>query len=291
MTLAFITCLRHPANSTSYAEVERLLEATLHSVAQQTTDDFVSIVVGHRPPPFELPRSTYFVPVDFDPPPAVNGPHAAIETFVWDKGTKIGIGLLAAREHRPDRVMVYDADDFVSSRLAAFSNDRPGPFGWLITDGLIYSGRRGVSRRTDRLNRICGTSAIVPWEAFAVPDDLGLDATQDEVGAAFGERLRRIMGAHREAGEWLVEHGFAMSPLPFPGAVYHVETGENHAGFTLLGVTRPATRAVRAEFGIPAAGPFHRSARHAYAPAAVRHSLLTTARRVRSARRGVGAST
>ena len=66
--LAFITTLRHPHNSADYGHVEALLQDTLASLTQQTSDDYVVIIVGIRRPAFPLPERVVFVEVDFPPP-------------------------------------------------------------------------------------------------------------------------------------------------------------------------------------------------------------------------------
>ena len=37
--------------------------------------------------------------------------------MIWDKGTKMAIALIAAREYGPEYVMPVDADDFVHREL------------------------------------------------------------------------------------------------------------------------------------------------------------------------------
>lgn len=114
----------------------------------------------------------------------------------------------------------------------------------------MYSNSRNAYREVSNFNRTCGTCAIVPYDVYSVPDSLGLDATQTEIGDAFGERLWRILGAHREADEWFASQEVIMKDLPFAGAVYHVDTGENHSGKALTGLAKPLTRSVSREFGI-----------------------------------------
>jgi hypothetical protein len=147
--------------------------------------------------------------------------------------------------------MIFDADDFVSRRIAAFVNSRTGSAGWFVADGWMYSGRRKVFRHLENFNRRCGTCLMVPYEAYAVPDDLDIDATQEQVAEAFGQRLQRIMGAHRDALDWYADHGRLLEELPFRGAVYHVDTGENHSGKSMQGLARPSTTALRREFTVP----------------------------------------
>lgn len=249
--IAFITSLRNPLNSDSYDRVEHLLQTTLNSVCSQLDEDFIVIVVGNRIPAFDLPEKVQFVQVDFPPPTMTVGPRTEIKPFVWDKGTKIGIGLIHARQFDPDYVMIFDADDFVSNRIAGFSNARKGRPGWVIDNGWMYSGARNVFRKIPRFNKTCGTCFILPFEAYGVPTSMRTDATQSEVAAGFGERLYRILGAHRDAFEWHADQGRHLEPLPFRGAIYHVDTGENHSGKSMEGFARPSTSTLRREFNVP----------------------------------------
>ena len=237
--LAFVTSLRHPGNASDYGRIETLLQETLASISQQTSDDYVVIIVGNQAPSFPLPPRTHFVPVDFAPPAAANGPHADRDGFVRDKGTKIGVGLIAARAHDPSHVMIFDADDFVHRDLTAFVGRHADAPGWVIDKGWIYSRSRNGYRAQDEFNRTCGTSYVIPFGVYEVPRDLTVQATQDEVLAGFGEVLPNIMGAHRNAVQWHRERGRALESLPFRGAVYHVDTGENHSRKALPGLVRP----------------------------------------------------
>jgi hypothetical protein len=249
--LAFVTSLRHPQNSSDYRRVEDLLELTLASVTAQTSDDYAVVVVGNKAPSFALPPKVHFVEVDFPPPAPPTGARTAREPFVWDKGTKIGIGLAAARAFDPDYVMIFDADDFVHRDLAAYVNDRPGRSGWVVEDGYVYSRSRAVFRRQPRFNRTCGTSFVIPYDAYGVSPALEVTAGQVEVAAVFGEWLPAVLGAHRDAVAWFADHGRALEPLPFRAAVYHVDTGENHSGKCLEGLAIPVTSTFAAEFGVP----------------------------------------
>lgn len=247
--LAFVTSLRHPRNSKDYARVEELLRETLHSVTNQTSEDFVVIVVGNRAPSFPLPERVHFVHVDFRAP-AQRSVRVSRSPFIRDKGTKIGIGLVAAREFSPDYVMIFDADDFVHRGLASFVGENLGQDGWVIKDGWMYSRARSAFGPQSEFNRTCGTSFIIPFEAYGVPPDLDVGATRAEVRAAYGERLSKVIGAHKWAEEWFAANGRQLQPLPFRGAVYHVDTGENHSKNALAGKARPLNAQMTAEFGI-----------------------------------------
>lgn len=278
--LAFVTSLRHPQNSVDYTRVEELLRKTLASVTAQTSDDFVVIVVGNKEPSFALPDRVHFVHADFPPPAPPTGAQTARAPFVWDKGTKIGLGLIAARRFQPDHAMIFDADDFVSNRLAAFAAANPASPGWVIRDGWMYSSARRLVRRQPDFNRTCGTSFVIPYEAYGVPD-LPLTASQQEIADGYGERLEAILGAHRGAVEWYREHQQRIvAPLPFRGAVYHVDTGENHSGKAMTGVAIPPSARVRREFTLPTGATSAATYWDAFGPRAIAESVLDLARRV-----------
>jgi hypothetical protein len=247
--LAFITTLRHPRNSADYGRVESLLQDTLASITRQTSDEYVVIVVGNRRPALPLPERALFVEVDFGPPSDVNGPQTGRASVIWDKGTKTAVGLIAARAFGPDYVMPFDADDFVHKDIAEFAHSRRGRPGWVVTRGWVYSRARNAYALRRNFFRICGTSFIVPFDAYEVPADLTVSATQQEIAVAFGERLENLL-EHGYAFDWWREHGRHLEPLPFAGAVYQVDTGENHSGNMLVGPALPYASHLYRDFGI-----------------------------------------
>ena len=246
--LAFVTSLRHPQNSHDYAHVEDIFFTSLDSWIRQTDGRFRVIAVGNRRPRRELPACARFIEVDFPPPSSHAGPMTGIPAVLRDKGTKLAIGLLGARELTDlSHVMFTDADDFVSKRLAHFTAQHPDHLGWTIVDGWRYHrGRRAVRQHRGDFYLQCGSSHIVRHDAY--PDvDLPLSATQDELYEAFGDRLERWIGSHM-----YVQADLRLAPLPFPGALYSVGTGEAHSGNSMGSFGRPVSRALAEEFGVQA---------------------------------------
>jgi hypothetical protein len=280
--LAFVTSLRHPRNAGNYRRVEELLQLTLRSLTAQTSGEYVVFVVGNQAPELEpgLAERVRFVPVGFAAPEAARGPHADRWQFVRDKGSKIGVGLLAARQYAPDHVMIVDADDFVHRDLAEFTARHRDHPGWVVDQGWVYSGARTAYRRQPDFHRTCGTSLVVPFEAYGVPDHLDETATQQEVLAGFGDRVEHVMGAHRHALEWYArQQGRVLEPLPFRGAVYHVDTGENHSGKRLRGLARPLDPEFAARFGLPPVRRTTAALWSAVGPRAAVETALTLGRR------------
>lgn len=252
--LAFITTVRHPQNSADYGRVESLLQDTLLSLTRQSCDDHVSIIVGNRRPAFALPDRTVFVRVDFPPPSDIQGPRTGNASVIWDKGTKTAVGLIAARDYQPEYVMPVDADDFVHRDIAAFVGAHPGRDGWVVKRGWVYSQARNCYALRRNFFRICGTSFIVPYRGYGVPAELTTSATQQDIAEAFGERLENVL-EHGYAFEWWRTQGKDLQPLPFTGAVYHVDTGENHSGNVLVGPALPYRPHLYRDFAIRPSKP------------------------------------
>jgi hypothetical protein len=285
--LAFITSLRHPNNSADYGRVEALLQESLRSVCRQTSDDYAVFVVGNRRPRFTLPPQVEFIEVDFPPPVSTPGPRFGREPFVWDKGTKIGVGLIAARTLAPAHVMIFDADDYVHQDLAAYVAARGGASGWYVEEGYIYSRMRQCYRVQAEFAFKCGTCHVLSWPIYEVPTELHVGVSQVEVGEAFGERLPALLGAHYGTRSWLRDRGVILQPLPFRAAVYQVDTGENHSGSQLRGLARPIGGPLVRDFGVPPLTGRRARLISSLAPAEAAYDVRTYSRKAHHRLRGL----
>lgn len=243
--LAFVTTLRHPRNSFDYDAVERMLAQSLRSWHNQDDNDWVGVVVGNQYPVIELGERIEFVKVDFDPPAMLAGPRTGLAAVLRDKGTKLAVGLLRARQLGASHVMFVDADDFVSRGVASFVARHLHDLGWVVTDGWRYNAERAVVRRhRGDFHLQCGTSHIVRTDLFR-PVTASITASQAELYAGFGSELERWMGSHMHIHEDL-----PLQSLPFPGALYRVGTAESHSGNSLAGWSRPVSVSMAKEFAI-----------------------------------------
>jgi hypothetical protein len=229
--IVFATCLRHPARSNDYGRVESLLQDTLRSVCAQDSDDFRVIVVGHVRPSFDLPPMVDFVEVDFDPPPLTKGVIARPE-FRIDKGQKLAIAAAYAKRYDPTHIALFDADDFVSKRLVSYIQSQTPGGSWYIDEGFSCSASTGVVAPEPDLHLKCGTSLIFGIDDLAIPD---VDPTDHgAVLAATGKDYYvNVFGSHRQAFKRLKTAGGLLRAIPFPGAVYLLDTGENHSTNTV----------------------------------------------------------
>ena len=214
--LVFIIPLKSARVSDSWEQVSRLFERTIKSVCNQTSLEFQVIVVCHERPDieFEHPNITY-ITVDFPLPTwEVDTDHSSRDT---DKQKKIFTGLTYARSFKPTHVMFVDADDCISKHLAQFVSQNPESNGWLFGKGYEYfDGNNLILLRQKGFYSRCGTSSIVKYEIVAPDRNLKVEDV-DRRWLYHGSRIKKQ----------LFDRGVILDNLPFPGAVYITNHGEN----------------------------------------------------------------
>lgn len=248
--LALITSLRHPGNSNDYSTVGDIFLRSLTAWVRQDDPRFFVVVVGNERPRFPLPPSVRFVQVGFPPPSTHRGPRTGTPAVLRDKGTKLAVGLLAAREREElTHVMFVDSDDFISRRLARFVADHSDEPGWTVTHGWRYNPERRALRPHDGDFYLqCGSSHIVREDLYPQVE-LPITASQSALYDGFGDRLERWFGSHM-----YVRDDLGLADLPFPGALYRVGSGEAHSGNSMGSWGRPIASSIADEFGVPATG-------------------------------------
>lgn len=228
--VVFITSIRHPANSNSYERVLTLADRALRSVCNQTSDAFRVFVVCNQVPALAFSHpNIQFLQVNFPSPSCLSCSHIAVEGVRLDKGSKYLVGLVHAKRLNPSHVMFFDADDFISNRIAAFVRQDASHNGWFVKAGYIYSARRNAFMSMDgEFQTRCGTCYIVNASLFAVPQEFPADASQECILSHFGKPfILELLGSHRYLQDFLSKNGTPLEPLPFRGVVYHGDHGEN----------------------------------------------------------------
>lgn len=228
--LCFVMALKSKRLSKDWPRVCHLFEASLQSAYRQTDPDIRIITVCHETPDVRgsYDKRVEFINVDFPPPAQVTTP-----LCMKDKWTKIQLGLVRAGELKPDFLMIMDADDLVSNRLAAHAHAHPDANGWIIRRGYNYPfGSRWIML-TDHFD--CGTNALVSSRLVNYPKDLSEESRAACSVLRFG---------HTIIAEKLAEAGTPLEPLPFPGAVYVHSHGDNdsHFGGRFMASTRTAIK-------------------------------------------------
>jgi hypothetical protein len=237
--LAFLIPLKSPKTARSWPHLCELFERTVRSVCAQTSQNFEVIVVCN-----EIPDTSYrhanlsYLRVDF-PVPKPNW-----DAKNLDKDRKTLAGLVALRAAGPSHVMKVDADDCISNRIAEFVGRHPDHNGWYIKDGYEYDdGSENIFVRNNRFNEICGTSNIINYRLFNIPDTL---PPYDEI-----VDFDRFLGGHCFAKPDLEERGTPLDPLPFSGAIYIRDPQKENMSaqrnfFTLCAISpREALRGVK----------------------------------------------
>jgi hypothetical protein len=255
--LAFVTSIRHPQNSNNFDQVIRLGELAINAVTNQTTENYHVYVVCNGIPEMDLrrPEKVSFIVVDFPPPSQLQKSQIAINDIRKDKGSKYVIGILAAAQCKAEYVMFFDADDFVSNRLAAFvAKETTAYSGWYFDKGYLHPFKTEIIRPLKQFHKLCGTSHILNTQellSFLV-DKVEIDSSQDEILENVDRFfIQKILGAHIEINDFFATHFNPLRPLPFPGAVYNLGTGENHSKIAFRSMGYLISPRIRKEFFFP----------------------------------------
>jgi hypothetical protein len=246
--LVFIVTFRSRNFCQNWRRLSALCERTVRSICNQTSPEFRVVLVCHEPPEMNFRHPALEIISRPDLPIPKN-----IDEGRRDKWLKVRLGLISQRGHAPVHVMVTDADDCVSNRLAAHVAAHPESPGWYFDSGYVHDeNSRSVFLHRRRFDLICGSSAIVRSETA----DLPIDLERPEDGYPI------LFAGHTGIHTHMHAMGRPLSRLPFTGTIYVRGTGENINAFTLsewhskkvmlrkLFWTRPLTAGLRQEYGL-----------------------------------------
>ena len=205
--------------SNSWENTCTLLERSLKSMCAQTDTNFKVLVVCHEQPAIEFQHpAVEFLSVDFPAPEPINyEDEFPMREARRDKHRKILQGILHAQHIQPSHIMLMDADDLVSNSLAAFVADHKADPGWYVDEGFEYfEGNGQLFPIKDRFYGKCGSSHIV---RFDILEKIAQTTSLENISPRFLH--------HQDVRKFVEEQGFSLSPLPFPGAVYITNHGDN----------------------------------------------------------------
>ncbi len=212
--VTFIIPVKSAQVSGSWAGFSKLVERTLKSVTNQTSQNFKVVVVCHEIPEtnFTHPNIEY-IQVDFQVPQLKDAPKEKHDGMKEeDKSNKILAGVAHAEKYDSDYLMVVDADDCISNKLVSFieENKNKNEVGWYINKGYFYrEGDKIISLNRENFNTLCGTCIVVK------PDHMK-DIFQYEPHLLYVHQTIEFPNQTK------------LVKLPFPGAVYSMLNGENH---------------------------------------------------------------
>ncbi|MEM6450987.1 MAG: hypothetical protein AAF703_11790 [Cyanobacteria bacterium P01_D01_bin.105] len=179
-----------------------------------------------------------------------------------DQTRKVWLGSVYAETFQPSHVMFVDSDDCISCNLVAYVDRHRQSNGWYIEQGFEYPSRGHIIYPKSKFYTKCGTSNIIRY-------DLLKPLLRDDPGT-LGPNHYPIYIRHKAQRSYFAKAGNPLSPLPFPGAIYITEHGDNtfleyfsRKQKNLLDLTRvyggklrkrmvaqPITREIREEFGL-----------------------------------------
>lgn len=210
----FVIPLRGKAASKDWDRVCRLLRATVRSALNQSDPDFGVLIACHDAPDLGDIADPRIVILQDDFPLPTN-----LREQSHDKQSKKRMAAAEVRRRGGGYFMLLDADDFVSRRIVAHVRATRERDGYYIPHGYEYFAEDGVIRPLGNFHRLCGSCYILRF------DKVGLPEHRDSADPTPFDRFTN----HRLVLETAAELGMSLAPLPFPGAVYLKENGENHS--------------------------------------------------------------
>ncbi len=203
--IVFLVPLKSAKISKSWKVTSEIFEKTARSICNQDCDKFRLVVVCHEKPEigFESPFLDY-IQVDF---PAPENDDIGYDTKRKDKAKKLLIGAEYSSKFNPSHLMVVDADDFVSNKLASFVDKNADQAGYIFNNGYVYeSGSRFLYYLRRHFVHHCGTSIIIKTNLFEL-------LFEDEI--------------YEHRGFTLDGSSHSLNKLPFAGSIYNRGHGEN----------------------------------------------------------------
>lgn len=225
MKLGFVIPLKSQLVSRDWNSVECCLRRTLKSLANQTSDEWVAVVVGHEQPDLDFgsySERVFWVAAEHDVPPVrKGGSFAKFADFnrIEDKNKKTMLGMRMLRRFSVSAWFVLDADDLLHRDLVRVWASQPRQAGWVIDRGYIYYSDVERVLPTTRLTHICGSTTIIDASVFALPEGTHSNGPS---------KVPWHFLSHSDMRAFLVEKTGGMSvDFPLHGIAYTLATGDN----------------------------------------------------------------
>ena len=215
----FVVPLMAKAAANDWPNIERLFGQTMKSLLAQSDPRFEIIIVGtDRPSTLPGDRRVTWMSV---PPKKISDWRDAIN----DAGHKRQVAAWEFGKRGAGYLMFVDADDLVNRDIVRHVRRHPSENGYVLRRGLAFDAKseslaRIEPERKDGLDfsRVCGTSSI-------------LKLSIDDVGIGPSDALTRYQRLYAEGHfgfeKALRSEGKSPGEIPFPGAVYVINTGDN----------------------------------------------------------------
>lgn len=219
----FLIPLRSAQTTSDWPKIQHLLNLTLASVFNQTSAEFKVMIACHEKPDISSEFASRVSVFQVDYPAPVTS-----EEQMIDKYYKKRLMMKEMQQYQGGYVMFTDADDLISNRLAAFVHQEANNNndGWYFENGYEFHYDKNLAKKAPKFYRVCGTSYIIHFKPSELPQTWEFDGYKRENRYLFDHGHNEWLTKFQEAGKIL-------KPLPFRGAMYVINTGENYmAGST-----------------------------------------------------------
>jgi hypothetical protein len=207
--IGFIVPLKSKQVSLDWISFSGIVERTLRSITNQSSDEYFVAVICHERPEitFQHPKIFYHV-VDFDAPKEEKENYSGKRS---DKAKKLLEALTIPEIIAADYIMPVDSDDLISNEIASFVavNKNRGIPGWYFSKGFIYKeGSKSMWLNTKNFNALCGTCIVIKPELMPL----------------FIDTEPYLNFIHRRT---VLNNGVELEQFPFPGVIYSIDNGHN----------------------------------------------------------------
>jgi len=246
--------MRNPANANDYKKCEELLEKTINSVENSTSNKYKIIVVCNQLPTFPIRERVEYVLVDFPPPGKGSASNLGFSASKYDAGTKRVVGLLYAKKYNPKFCMLLDSDDYISKHLiSTIDNIKSKVNGWIIDKGYMYQENTAQINKVESFNQLCGSSNIIRSDLI----DLTIPSYNTALTQSYiiesvqSEFFDQVICKHLTVADFFVNINLPLNKFPIRAALWLVGTGENRSGRTINIKSSYLTKKIINEFNIP----------------------------------------
>jgi hypothetical protein len=239
--IGFIIPLRPKSQSKNWGLDCKLLEATIRSLLNQSSENYKIYVVFSDDPKIDISSSRLFFvqfPFSFLAFAGIRESASLLDDFGndpvmlerrWDKSRKIFYGCKKAKEDGSSYVMSVDADDLVSKQLVHYieegvkEKELPG---FYIDKGYLYKfgSKRMICVYKDFQN-FNGSTHIIKSEFVTIPDFESGTWMDYNLFTSHGWIRKRLKDAH----------GIELEAIPFPAIIY-VAHGGNISNLSQLNI-------------------------------------------------------
>jgi len=205
--IVFLVPLKSAKVSKSWETTSKIFEKTARSICNQNCDKFKLVVICHEKPEIKFESQFLeYVQVDFPTPEKESENEYILKR--QDKAKKLLIGAEFSKKFNPSHLMVVDADDFISNKLAGFVDKNIDKVGYLLDTGYVYeSGSSSLYYLRRHFGNHCGTSIIIRPNLFELLFEDGI----------YEHRGFTLDGSNNTS----------LIKLPFAGSIYNRGHGEN----------------------------------------------------------------